>query len=64
MPFCEAYIVSIMVFIVFMVSIISGIIETICGIRESRRSISGISCWMSSVMVSTPSRASKIARNE
>ncbi len=47
---------------VFMVSIIGGISVTICGISWSRRSMSGISSWMSSVIVLMPSRVSKIDR--
>ena len=36
MPFWVEYIVSIMVFMFFMFSIMSGISATICGIRVSR----------------------------
>ncbi|CDO09043.1 hypothetical protein BN977_03863 [Mycolicibacterium cosmeticum] len=46
----------------FIVAIIDGINATICGINVSRRSMSGINCWMSSVMVSIPSRVSNIDR--
>jgi hypothetical protein len=44
MPFWVAYCVSSIVFMVFIVEIISGINATICGIRVSSRSMSGINC--------------------
>ena len=56
--------VSIMFFMVFIVAIIAGIIATSCGIRVSRCSRSGTSCWTSSVRTSMPSRVSKIDRSE
>ncbi len=64
MPFWVAYIVSIMFRMVFIVSIIGGISVTICGISLSRRSMSGSRSWMSSVIVSMPSRVSKIDRSD
>nr|CRL53778.1 hypothetical protein CPGR_01058 [Mycolicibacterium fortuitum subsp. fortuitum DSM 46621 = ATCC 6841 = JCM 6387] len=54
--------VSIMFFMFFIVAIIGGMIVSIWGMSSSRRSMSGISFWMSSVMVSMPSRVSKIDR--
>ncbi len=54
---------SIVVFMAFMFSIIPGISAVICGIRESRRSMRGSRLWMSSVIVSMPSRVSKIDRS-
>ena len=47
---------------VFIVSIIDGISATICGISVSSFSRSGSRFWMSSVIVSMPSRVSKIDR--
>ena len=43
----------------FIVAICAGISATICGMRMSRRSRSGIRFWRSSDIVSTPSRVSK-----
>ena len=47
---------------VFIVSIIDGISATSCGISVSSLSRSGSRLWMSSVIVSMPSRVSKIDR--
>ena len=48
-----------MVRMLFIVSIIDGITATNCGINASRRSMSGTRFWMSSDIVSMPSRVSK-----
>ena len=54
--------VSIMFFIVFIVSICCGISASSCGISESSRSRSGSKSWTSSVVVSTPSMVSNTDR--
>ena len=54
--------VSMYFFMCVIVSIMLGMRATIWGISLSSLSMSGIRFWMSSVMVSMPSRASKIER--
>ena len=62
-PFWVECMPSIMAFMPFMVSIISGIIATNWGMSESSRSINGNRVWMESVMVSTPSMVSNTDRS-
>ena len=54
--------VSMYCFMCDMVAIMSGMRATICGISLSSLSMSGIRFSMSSLMVSMPSRVSKIDR--
>ena len=63
MPFCVAYIVSIMVRMVCIVLIISGIKAVSWGISASSFFISGSRSWMSSVSVLTPSSVSNTERS-
>ena len=56
--------VSIMVFIDFMVAIIGGMIVSIWGIRASRRSMSTVSAPRSSLSLSIPSSESNTDRND
>jgi hypothetical protein len=59
-----AYMVSIIVRDDFSVSIVGPIAAIIWGMRASSRFRSGRRFWKSSVMVSTPSSASKVDRND